>query len=184
MEIDINQNPVQEGERYQIFICAKPTHIANTIIVKSLPEVKLLAIGKFWPKYVVRKRFVKEGLHYRITRFDNVVFEFKSTSSWKLHYCCQAGQNRYDIYGHFGNKYSVYKNDAQIGWWSKKTVNWFKGNNYKMVVNVETDVDLLMAFYLVINSHMAYDKNGKMGGFDYKKIAFPVKKFNASWKPK
>ena len=184
MEIDINQNPIPEGERYQIFISARPTHIATTTILDMLPQVSLQSIGKRRPKYVVKKRFVEFGLHYRLTRFDHVVLDFVSSSSWKRHFYCISGTNRYDIYGHFGNKYSIFKNNVQVGWWGKKSVSWFKGKNYKMIVNVETDVDLLMAFYLVIDSHAAYDNNGKAGGFEFSKFALPVKRFNNRWRAK
>jgi hypothetical protein len=58
----------------------------------------------------------------------------------------------YDIYGHRGRKYSIYKNDQQVAWWDKEAVGWFAGDNYKIFANANSDPELLISFCLVIGN--------------------------------
>ena len=117
MEIDINQKKISIGDKYKIFTDGQQTHTATRALFKLMPEINLFENGGGRAKMTINKRFSWLSAKYDITRWDNNVLEFRTTSFWKVQYQLQCGVDTYDIYGHRGRKYSVYKNDKQVAWW-------------------------------------------------------------------
>lgn len=89
----------------------------------------------------------------------------------------------FDIYGHRGRKYSVYKNDKQVAWWNKQSVTWFEGDNYKIIADYNSDYELIMAFCLIIDNHSRNDNNVRTVTIDFGHIGPQVKKFDPTWQP-
>ncbi|MCX6236109.1 MAG: hypothetical protein NTY07_00900 [Bacteroidia bacterium] len=184
MEIDINQKKISIGDKYQIFINGQQTHVASKELFKLLPVIDLFEIGTVKAKLKINKRFSGIKAKYDITRWDSNIIEFRTISFWKLHYQCHNGSDTYDIYGHKGRKYSIFKNNSQVAFWDKQSVTWFAGDNYKIIADKECDVDLLIAFCLIIDNFASDDREGNTVTVNYGNIGFWARKFDKNWLPK
>ena len=185
MDIDINQKKISMGDKYQIFIDGQQRYSASRQLLQLLPEINLFetnAGGR--ARVTINRRLSWFKAKYDITRWDNNVFQFRTKSVWKLHYQCQFGPDIYDIYGHRGRKYSIYKNDIQVAWWDKKAVSWFAGDNYKITAEKDCDIDLIISFCLIADNFLNIDNDGNTVTYDLGNIGFQDKKFNNTWHPK
>ena len=184
MEIDINQKKISIGDKYQIFTNGQQTHAASRELFKLLPVINLFENGCVKARMTIKKRFSGFKAKYDIARWDNCILEFRTISFWKLHYQCHNGSDTYDIYGHRGRKYSILKNSNQVAYWDKKAVTWFAGDNYKIIADKDGDVDLFIAFCLIIDNFASDDREGNTVKVNYGNIGFWAKKFDKSWCPK
>ncbi|HET6996515.1 MAG TPA: hypothetical protein VFI06_16080 [Chitinophagaceae bacterium] len=184
MEIDINQKKISVGDKYKIFIDGQQTHYASRKLWRLMPEINLFDNDHDKPRMIINKRLSWFRAKYDITRWNEKVLEFRTKSYWKHHYQCQSGSDTYDVYGHRGRKYSIYKNDVQIAWWDKRAVTWFAGDNYKITADKDCDVDLIISFCLVVDNFSSDDHNGNAVTLNVGNIGFQVKKFDENWLPK
>jgi uncharacterized protein YxjI len=184
MEIDINQKKISIGDKYQIFIDGQQTHYASSQIFRLLAEIHLFDAGNGGPVAVLKKNWAFFHTSFDITRKDNNILEFRTTSFWKRHYTCQVGQDLYDIYGHRGRKYSIYRNDKQVAWWDKQAVSWFNGDNYKIVADRDCDYELIISFCLIIDNSQSNSNDGGALRIDAGNIGPQARKFDSSWQPK
>lgn len=184
MEIDINQKKITIGDKYQIFIDGKQTHYASSKLFRLLAEINLFEVVSDRHKYTIKKKLTFLNTACDLTRWDGHVMQFRTTSFWKKHYYCQAGKDFYEIYGHRGRKYSIYKNDKQIAWWDKRAVSWFNGDNYKIIADNDCDTELLISFCLVIDNAFSNKNDGNTLRIDIGHIGPQAKKFNPDWQPK
>jgi uncharacterized protein YxjI len=185
MEIDITQKKISVGDKYQIFIDGQQAYAASQQLVSLLPEINLFetsAGGR--ARITINKKFAWFKAAYDITRWDNNVFQFRTRSIWKVHFQCQSGSDNYDIYGHRGRKYSIFKNNIQVAWWDKKAVSWFAGDNYKIRADNECDIELIVSFCLVIDNFASNHKGGNTITFDLGNLGLQAKKFDNTWLPK
>ncbi|MEO6729903.1 MAG: hypothetical protein ABIN01_01710 [Ferruginibacter sp.] len=109
MEIDINQKKASMGDKYQIFIDGQQKYFASRQLFKFLPFIQLCKIDNGAIRMTLEKKLSWFKPTFDIKRWDNNMLEFKTASFWKNYYVCQCGGDAYDIYGHRGRKYSVYK---------------------------------------------------------------------------
>ena len=185
MEIDINQKKISIGDKYQIFIDGQMSYFASRQFLQLLPEINLFDTNRGGrPRMTINKRLSWLKAKYDITRWDYNVFKFRTKSIWKLHYQCQFFMDTYDIYGHMGRKYSIYKNDTQVAWWDKKAVSWFAGDNYKIHAGKDCDIDLVISFCLIVDNFSHDNKDGNTVTYDFGNIGFQTKKFDKTWLPK
>ncbi len=185
MEIDINQKKISVGDKYQIFIDGEQTHFASRQLLQLIPQINLFKIDEGRARMIIDKRVSAFKESYDITRWDNNLVRFRTKSIWKSHYQCQCGSDLYDIYGHRGRKYSIYKNDIQIAWWDKKAVSWFAGDNYKIIADKDCDAELLISFCLIVDNFSSENnKNDAIFNYDLGNIGFQAKKFDDTWQPK
>jgi uncharacterized protein YxjI len=184
MEIDINQKKISIGDKYQIFTDGQLTHYATRELFNLLPVVNLFENNYGIPRMTINKRLSWFKAMYDITQRDNYDIKFRTNSFWKLHYNCQVGNDTYDIYGHRGRKYSIYKNNIQVAWWDKKAVSWFAGDNYKIIADKDCDYNLLISFCLIIDNFSSDDHDSTALNIDLGNIGFQAKKFDINWKPK
>lgn len=184
MEIDINQNNISLGDKYLIFINGRKTHSASTQLISWLSEINLFEGERAEPKFVIKKNQTFFKISFDLVKWDTTVFEFRTKSYWKNHYFCQVGQDLYDIFGHHGRKYSVYKNDKQIAWWDKEAVTWFNGDNYKIIADKDCDCELLMAFCLIIDNTQSRDNGRNAVTIDLGNIGSQAREFDSNWRPK
>jgi uncharacterized protein YxjI len=182
MEIDINQKKISIGDKYQIFTDGKQTHYASTKLFRQLAEINLFENSSSRPKYLIKKRWAFFNTSFDLISWDNNVLEFRTKSFWKNHYLCQVGQDLFEIYGHRGRKYSVYKNDKQVAWWDKEAVAWFNGDNYKIIADKDCDHELIISFCLIIDNTQSNDGNTLT--IDIGNIGPQAKKFDTNWQPK
>ena len=184
MEIDVNQAKIAIGDKYKIFIDGQQIYLATRQLLQLLPEINLFKVGEERSRMTINKRFSWIKAKYDITRWDNNVLPFRTTSIWKTQYQCQQGPDSYGIYGHLGRKYSIFKNDTQVAWWDKQAVTWFAGDNYKIIADRDCDVDLIVTFCLVVDNFSSEDHSGNTVSIDLGSIGFGQKKFDHNWQPK
>ncbi len=182
MDIDINQKKISIGDKYEIFVDGQQSYNAASKIFRWLAEINLYTPGDERPIMTVKKRF-SFYTSYDIIKSDESVFEFRTKSFWKGHYYCNVGSDLYEIYAHRGRKFSVYKNDRQVAWWTKKAVTWFNGDNYKITADKDVDKELIISFCLVVDSAFSND-NKKSFNVSVGKIGPQAKKFDPTWQPK
>ena len=183
MEIDINQKKISIGDKYQIFIDGQQKHSASSKLFRLLPEIELYELDSDFPRMRINKRFNLITAKYDITTHDVKVYEFRTKSFWKGHFQCICDADIYDIYVHRGLKYSVYKNDLQVAWWTKHAVSWFSGDNYKIIADRNCDYNLLISFCLIIDNYRS-EGNKKAINIDIGRIGPQAKKFDLNWHPK
>jgi len=183
MEIDINQQKISIGDKYKVFIDGQETHRASRQLFSLMPVVHLYELNNERPRMTINKLLSLFKAKYNITRWDNNVVEFRTISFWKSQYECQVGQDTYMIYGHRGRKYSIYKNNKQVAWWDKKAVSWFAGDNYKIITDRDSDVDLLISLCLIIDNFSSDSHDGNTITIDLGNIGFQARKFDPTWQP-
>lgn len=184
MEIDINQNKISIGDKYHIFIDGQKMYFASTKLLRWLSEINLFKNQDNRAAYTIKKKWSWFKTSYNLISNDSSLYEFRTKNIWRLHYCCQVGADLYEIYGHKGRKYSIYKNDVQIAWWDKEAVTWFNGDNYKMMANNDCNVELLMCFCLIIDNATSNDNDGNTVTIDIGNIGLQAKAFDNNWRPK
>lgn len=160
MEIDINQKKISIGDKYRIFTEGQQTHTASVKLFRWLAEINLFEDGAARPKFRLNKNWSWFKTSFDLTRYDNNVFKFRTKNIWRRHYFCQVGNDLYEIYGHRGRKYSVYKNNVQIAWWNKSAVAWFNGDNYKIIADDDCDHELLSCFCLIADNTTSNENSG------------------------
>src|SRR6185503_3817329 len=184
MEIDINQKKISIGDKYRIHMDGQQTHTASTKLFRWLAEINLYPTDSDQPRYTMKKKWSWIRISFDLTRWDYNVFEFRTKSVWKRHYYCQAGSDLYDIYGHRGRKFSIYKNGNQIAWWDQKRVTWFDGDNYKLTADRDADHELLISFCLVIDNAISHSNNGNALNINIGHIGPQTVKFDPAWQAK
>jgi len=183
MEIVINQKKIAIGDKYRIFINQQPSHTASRQIFQLLAEILLFNDKENSPRITINKRLSWFKPKYDISRRDGTKLAFRTKSYWKLHYQCQSGIDCYDIYGHKGRKYSIYKNDTQVAWLTKSIITWLEGDNYHITADDDSDSDLLIAFCLIID-HTKGNHGENALTINVGHVGFQAKKFNPQWLPK
>lgn len=182
MEININQNKVSIGDKYKIFIGERQAYIAAAKLFRWLAEIILKDMNER-PKLTIKKKWFFVRPSYNIIRGQDT-YAFETISFWKNHFQCQVGADVYDIYGHKGRKYSIYKNDTQVAWWEKARVTWFAGDNYKMIADNDSDTELLIALALVVDNAKSNKQDRGAVTVNIGHIGPQAKKFDPSWQPK
>ena len=183
MEIDINQHKISIGDKYKIFTDGQLTYTAARALFNLLPVVNLFILNEGRARMTIRKRLSWFIAKYDIERWDNIILKFRTISFWKLSYRCQCGNDTYNVYGHTGRKYSVFKNDIQVAYWTKETVSWFAGDNYKIVADNDCDKDLLISFCLIVDNFRSDDHDSNTVNIDFGNIGLFAKKFDFNWQP-
>jgi len=183
MEIDINQKMISLGAEYHIHINGKEQYFATKKLFRFLSEIHLFDESGGRARYEIKKNWSWLMLSYNLIQYDKNVFEFRAVSFWKRHYACQIGADIFELYGHNGRKYSIYKNDKQIAWWDKNAVTWFSGDNYKIIANSSAEIELLICFCLIMDNKHSRNTNGNTVTYDLGNFGFQAKEFNPHWAP-
>jgi len=185
MEINVNQKKISIGDKYTIFTDGVQTHTASKGIFQLLAEIKLFKVDNPQPVITINKRLFWIKPKYNITTWDSSVYQFRTISFWKMYCQCQCGPATYDIYGHRGRKYSIFKNNKQVAWLTKKSVTWFNGDNYTIVADNNADAGMLTSFCLIIDNWANSDgKNKGAINIDFGNLGLWAKKFDNTWQPK
>lgn len=184
MIIDVNQKKIAIGDKYDIYINETLTHQAATQLFRFLSEINLFEIKRNEAKFRIKKKWSWFKTTYDIYKSDNQKFEFKTISIWKHHYICQSSSDSYEIFGHRGRKYSVFKNKEQVAWWDKNCVTWFEGDNYRIIADNDSDFELIVSFCLIIDNSSSNSNDGNTVTFDIGNIGPEVVKFDSNWEPK
>jgi uncharacterized protein YxjI len=184
MIIDINQKKIAFGDKYRIHINAEQAYFASTELISFMPRLHLFSHQSNRARLSMEKKWSWFNTRYEITLWDGNKIEFTTASLWKSHYQCRFGNDLYDIYGHRGRKYSVYKNNLQVAWWDKEMVSWFEGDNYRIIADEDSNYELIMGFCLMLDNRYSDNDNGTTVTIDFGSIGPEAKKFDEKWRPK
>ncbi|WP_341225510.1 hypothetical protein [uncultured Arcticibacterium sp.] len=184
MEIDINQRKISIGAEYNIHLDGKGAFNARKELFTILSEINLFNKTQGKSRYQLNQKWAWFKTSYDLIRYDNNIFQFRTKNLWKLHYECQVAGDLYEIFGHRGRKHSIYRNDKQIAWWDKEAVSWFSGDNYRLIADNDSDIELLISFCLIMDNVKSQNKKGNTVTVDLGHIGFQAKEFNPNWRPK
>lgn len=162
----------------------KETHFTSIETFRGLPEIELFKNGSDGPRYVIRKNRSFFKTSYDLTKWDNSILEFRTKSVWKGHYLCSDGQDYYEIFAHRGWKYSVFRNDSQIAYWDGDTDSLVSGDKYIILADRDADVELLIAFCLVLDNNESANIDGNIMTIDFGNLGMQARKFDETWQPK
>ena len=185
MEIIINQKSVSLTDEYQIFVennlnfnvISEPLKTsAKFDVYNSENNKQILKIAK--RNFGIRANYLIEDLR------NNQIYSFEEINNIKLHLKCQIGENLFQLYGHNGNKYSIYKNQIQIAFWEKNNLILRENDSYKILANANEDPLILSAFCICIdNSKNNFQNELSIFNFDIGFKGNLLKKFDENWKP-
>jgi len=184
MRIDINQKKISIGDKYQIFMDGQPTYKASSELFRLLSVINLFRKDEPEPRLTIKNRWSFFKPKYNIRLHDNRILEFSADSFWKMHYQCHCSPDMYYIYGHRGRKYSVYRNNTKVAWWEKEAVSWFDGDNYSITADNDCNLELIIAFCLIIDNHKSKRHGNNAVSYNIENIGGQVKEFNSDWRPK
>lgn len=180
MRIDINQKKISVRSKYTIFLNVKESFMASKDLFTWLSVINLFSIEENKTILSMKQKWSWFKTTYKI-EYGNELLDFTTISFWKLHYQCKHQNDKYDIYGHRGRKYSIYKNDTQIAFWDKEAVSWFAGDNYIIVADDDADHQLLIGFCLILDNANSNDKDGATVRYDFGNLGWQAKEFNPNW---
>ncbi len=180
MEVIINQAKVSLHQKYKISIGSVEKYLASKKLFKFLAEIELKEVDTEVLKFTIKRKWDWLKYSYDISVAQFRVYEFRTISFWKNHYQCIAGVDKYDIYGHKGRKHSVYLNDKMIGFWELGSLTWFEGDTYKMKVNNNINVDLIIAFCIILDDAKHDNKRSAMN-YNFGWFGPQVREFDTTW---
>jgi hypothetical protein len=183
MRIDINQKRIAIGDKYRIFLDKIPTYKASTKLFRLMAVIEISKAESSDLILTIKRQWSWFKAKYQIES-GNETAEFSTVSIWKLHYRCQFKNQFYDIYGHKGRKFSIFKNDRQVAYIDKEAVTWFEGDNYVIFADDDANKELLMAFCLIIDNYTSKNHQKNTVTYDFGNIGWNLKKFDADWRPK
>lgn len=181
MQIDIRQHAGSIGDGYDIFTNNKKTHVAYTQILTFLPLINLAKSGTDEILLSIEAQLSLFGPNYTIIRRGKEYY-FETVSYFGKQFSCVVGETTYNIYGHVDNKYSIYKNDIQIGYWTGQMITFLEGDKYKIVANNNASVEFLISFCLIIDNYY-HNNNRSLFSFNFSFFGSRRKKFDNNWTP-
>lgn len=181
MIIDINQSAFAVGDKYRITVDGREEYRAAQKLLRLFKQIDLFRLEESDPVLSI----VRRGDFYKAS-YDVIIgsesYWFYGDSFWKPVFCCDMGNDRYDIYGHIGRKYSIFLDGRQIAWWEKNAVNFLSGDHYVITADDDATAAHLIAFCLVIDTWRSDRNDNKLFSFDIGSL-LQAKKFDPSWQP-
>lgn len=184
MEININQKKISIGDKFQVYIDGVQTHHAAAKVFRVFAEINLFDMNSDFPELTIKRRFSFFKAKFDISKKDGIAHQLVTRSFWKAHFQFAMGADLYDIYGHKGRKYSIYKNDRQVAWWDKKAVTWFAGDNYTIIADKDCDKTIIIGLCLAIDNYSSNDKEKGAVNYNFGRIGPQARQFDPNWTPK
>jgi len=182
MRIDIHQKKIALTSKYEVVKERKTLFKASAKFFRIFSEIELLRNEDDHRLVVIKRLFSFFTAKYSIEMSNGSETLFYTVSYWKNHNRCEYRGKTYDIYGHRGRKFSIFKNGKQIAYFLKEAVSYFAGDNYKLIANDDEDVVLLVTFVLIIDNYRSRGKDRGAVNYDIGNI-FQARPFDEGWKP-
>ncbi len=180
MRIDIHQKKIAFTAKYEIVKEGKTLFRASAKLFRLFSEIRLLREGDEHVLVVIKRLISFFTAKYMLQMSSGSEALFHTVSFWKNHFRCEYRGKTYDIYGHRGRKFSIFKNNKQIAYFVKEAVSYFAGDNYKLIAEDDEDVALLVSFVLIIDSYRSRGRERGPVNFDIGNI-FQERPFDESW---
>ncbi len=184
MEIDIIQKKLSGKENYKVFLNGEEKYFAVSEAPSFLACVKLNDLGSDFPRVTIQQQWSWLKSSYTLTFEGGSVTQITTQSIWLRHYQCYVGGSAYDVYGHAGRRFSIYKDGSQIAAWSKQAAALVNGDNYRLLADDNADFDLLIGFCLIIDRQQSNFKGGRGLQLNVGGLGSEAKEFDLSWQPK
>ena len=181
MEIDIVQHPVRIGDKYSIFIDNKEKYKGVSKIFVLLSEISLYRLKNVQPRLVIKRDSLLFFLDYKIIRGDKT-YIFNSPTIGRIYYVCNIENDKYEIFGHWKNRFSIFKNGKQIAFWKMGLVTFAASDVYMVKMNDNEDLELIIAFVLIIDNFF-FNNRGQLISLNFGPLGFPKRKFDELWTP-
>jgi len=182
MEIKVQQEKISIArEKYDILVDGHIKYKAATPLLLG-HTMKIFEVDSKEPVVILQGiiKALEANIKYEIIR-GNDTYYFTTKDMARLHYHCQVGSDDYEIFGHTGRKFSVYKNGTQIAWWKSNKLKIFKGDNYTILCNWDVDVELVASFCLILDFEQS--ENNGLIGINPEQLVLNEKPFDADWQP-
>jgi uncharacterized protein YxjI len=183
MDIEIHQEKISLGDRYAVFSGGVQTHSAAARFPRIRAVIDLARFDSGEGLLTIQRRFAFFKAQYDISFPDGTFAFFETLSYWQKHFQCTRGETIFDIYGHRGRRFSVFKNGVQVGWWERNSITWFKGDSYKLVADKSNDNALIIAFCLIIDNYSNSDRSRNMVTINFGSLMPGAKSFDPGWQP-
>jgi hypothetical protein len=184
MNIDIQQEKISIGARYDVLVDGQQSHSAASRFPRIRAVIDLVTTPSRAQTLTIRRRFALFKADYDIVLPDGKVAQFRTQSYWQKHFQCTCGADNYDIYGHRGRKFSVYKNDVQVAWWERNSITFFKGDSYRIVTESGPVHLMVIAFCLIIDNYSNSDGSSNMITINFGSLIGGARPFDPSWAPR
>lgn len=183
MEFKIEQKKFSLEKKYTVFIDGLEKYIATTKLFRLFSEIVFEDLEKHLLKYTIKRRWAWFKYSYDLTNDKHSIFEFRTLSIWRRHYQCIVGTDNYEIIGHKGRKYSIYKNNNMIAFWELNKFTWFEGDKYTVTANNDVDTELVSCFCIIIDNANSENKRQAMD-WNIGWFGPEARPFDAKWIPR
>lgn len=178
MQIKIEQNFIAIlRDSYSITIDDNQCYSAKSSIFNLPLKPTLSLYDSLGNKIFTIHRQSPFLLEYDIVFENETKIEIRPENSFKFEYCFTYDNAVYDIIGHKGRLYSIFKNKVQIAWFSREKI----GDYYSITADKDADVQILIGIVLVIDLHF---HAGNKHVYDFGNIGWKLKEFDKNWHPK
>ena len=182
VKINIRQHKISIGSQYEILVEQNEKYYAETDLF-SRKIIHLYLKKDLIKRITIFKSFYFFTPDYKIELPNGNRIKFQTLSHWQTYFKCVLENDIYEVYRHRKRKISIYKNGLQIGACKKNNVTIFAGDNYELILDRDTEVELLISFLLILDN-MTSKNRGNIITLDIGLIFKEFKKFDANWKPK
>lgn len=182
VKINIRQHKISIGSQYEILVEQNEKYYAETDLF-SRKIIHLYLKKDLIERIAIFKSFYFFTPDYKIELPNGNRIKFQTLSHWRTHFKCVLENDIYEVYRHRKRKISIYKNGLQIGASEKNTVTIFAGDNYELILDRDTEVELVISFLLILDN-MTSKNRGNIITLAFGLIFKEFKKFDANWKPK
>lgn len=180
MRIDINQKKIAFGNKFSIVKDGITIINAASRLFRILSVTELFKPNSELPLGTIRRRLAVFNAKYDIELVNQASYHFSTISWWKNHHQCTNGSTTFDVYGHRGRRYSIYKNGEQVAYFKKEAVTFFEGDNYMLIANNDADHFLLCCIVLTVDNYRSNNKNDSAVNIDFGHI-FQARPFDENW---
>ena len=185
MEIIIEQKSISLTDEYEILIENKLEFYAISEPLKTSAKINIY--NSKTKKIILRiaKRNFGNRANYLIEDLRvNQIYSFEEINNIKLTLKCQIEGNLYQLYGHNGNKYSIFNNHRQIAYWEKNSFILGEKDAYKILANNDVDPLILSVFCICIdNGKNNFQNELSIFNFDIGFKGHMLREFDKEWHP-
>lgn len=182
MEIIVEQKGISLTDEYLIYIDNELQYKAISEPLKTVAKINIYEQEN--KILTIRKQNFGIRANYLIEDINNNSYWFQEINNLKLIMKCQIENDLYQIYGHNGNKYSIFKNNIQVAFWEKNSFTMGEKDVYTIIANNNENSLLLVSFCICIdNSKSNFSNELSLFNFDLGFNGNLLREFDSSWKP-
>ena len=182
MQGRIQQKKVAIGDKYRIYLRDKLIYKGARKLLRVFSTIVLEDQTTDKTAITIKKRLKLFGIRYILVRPDTYELTFKTLSWLRRHYRCWEDNTCYDIYGHTGRRYSVFKDDMQIAAWEHRMLSVGEGDDYELIMDDNSDALLIFSFCIALDDAYRQDQKG-LFSFDMGNWNMFSRRNDKHWQP-